>query len=80
MERIVAQDSGSTVIAHRAGFVDQVDANRIVIRVTENNEKELVKSVGANNTGLGLTNRRIEVYSNFSTIPIYQYQVQHSIL
>ena len=35
MERIVAQDSGSTVIAHRAGFVDQVDANRIVIRVSE---------------------------------------------
>ena len=35
MERIVAQDSGSTVIAHRAGFVDQVDANRIVIRVSD---------------------------------------------
>jgi len=35
MEKIVAQDSGSTVIAHRSGFVDQVDANRIVIRVSE---------------------------------------------
>ena len=35
MEEIVARDSGATVVARRAGVVDQVDARRIVIRVTE---------------------------------------------
>jgi len=39
MEKVVAQDSGSTVIAYRSGFVDQVDANRIVIRVSEKKSK-----------------------------------------
>ena len=32
MEEVVAVDSGSTVIARRAGLVDQVDARRIVVR------------------------------------------------
>jgi DNA-directed RNA polymerase subunit beta len=32
MEAIVAKDSGATVVADRDGVVDQVDANRIVIR------------------------------------------------
>ena len=35
MEEVVARDSGATVVARRAGVVDQVDAQRIVIRVTE---------------------------------------------
>ena len=35
MEGIVARDSGAAVTARRAGIVDQVDANRIVIRATE---------------------------------------------
>ncbi len=35
MEAIVARDSGAAVTARRAGIVDQVDANRIVIRATE---------------------------------------------
>ncbi len=35
MERIVAVDSGVTVIATRGGFVDSVDASRIVIRVND---------------------------------------------
>ncbi|HXO00444.1 MAG TPA: DNA-directed RNA polymerase subunit beta, partial [Stellaceae bacterium] len=35
MEERVARDSGVTIIAHRSGTVDQVDATRIVIRATE---------------------------------------------
>ena len=35
MEETVARDSGVTIIARRSGFVDQVDATRIVIRATE---------------------------------------------
>jgi DNA-directed RNA polymerase subunit beta len=35
MERVVARDSGATVIAKRDGIVDQVDAERIVIQTTE---------------------------------------------
>ena len=35
MERIVARDSGVTVIATRGGEVDSVDASRIVIRANE---------------------------------------------
>ena len=35
MERTVARDSGAAVVARRSGIVDQVDATRIVIRVTE---------------------------------------------
>jgi DNA-directed RNA polymerase subunit beta len=36
MERPVAIDSGVTVVATRGGFVDSVDASRIVIRVNDN--------------------------------------------
>lgn len=35
MEAVVAKDSGAAISAKRAGIVDQVDATRIVIRVTE---------------------------------------------
>lgn len=35
MEAVVARDSGAAIAARRAGVVDQVDATRIVIRVTE---------------------------------------------
>ena len=35
MEETVARDSGVTIVARRAGVVDQVDATRIVIRATE---------------------------------------------
>src|ERR1700726_476335 len=34
MEETVARDSGVTIIARRTGFVDQVDATRIVVRAT----------------------------------------------
>nr|AJS15049.1 DNA-directed RNA polymerase beta subunit [uncultured Alphaproteobacteria bacterium] len=36
MEGRVARDSGATIVARRAGIVDQVDATRIVIRAREN--------------------------------------------
>ncbi|WGF88601.1 DNA-directed RNA polymerase subunit beta [Marinivivus vitaminiproducens] len=35
MEAVVARDSGAAVVAKRGGIVDQVDASRIVIRVTD---------------------------------------------
>ena len=35
MEEIVARDSGAAIAARRTGVVDQVDATRIVIRATE---------------------------------------------
>lgn len=36
MERIVAKDSGVTVVAKRGGIVDYVDASRMVVRVNDN--------------------------------------------
>ncbi len=37
MEAIVARDSGAAIAARRTGYVDQVDATRIVVRATEEN-------------------------------------------
>ena len=38
MQYTVAKDSGSTIVA-KEGIVDQLDANRIVIRITDRNDK-----------------------------------------
>jgi len=38
MERLVARDSGSCVIAKRGGIIESIDASRIVVRI---NEKEI---------------------------------------
>ena len=38
MEPVVARDSGAAIAASRTGIVDQVDATRIVIRATEEND------------------------------------------
>jgi len=38
MEATVARDSGVTIVARRAGVVDQVDATRIVVRATEDTD------------------------------------------
>ncbi|WP_457647741.1 DNA-directed RNA polymerase subunit beta [Profundibacter sp.] len=38
IEEIVARDSGAAIMARRGGVIDQVDANRIVIRATEDLE------------------------------------------
>jgi DNA-directed RNA polymerase subunit beta len=46
MERVVARDSGATVVARRDGIVVSVDAQRIVVR-TEDDDKETLTEVGA---------------------------------
>ncbi|MCK0199054.1 DNA-directed RNA polymerase subunit beta [Ancylobacter sp. 6x-1] len=38
MESVVARDSGAAIAARRTGIIDQVDATRIVIRATEDND------------------------------------------
>ncbi|MEK9850546.1 MAG: DNA-directed RNA polymerase subunit beta, partial [Candidatus Puniceispirillum sp.] len=38
MEARVARDSGVTIVARRAGVIDQVDATRIVVRASEDTE------------------------------------------
>src|SRR5579884_3475010 len=43
MEEAVARDSGATIIARRAGVVDQIDGERIVVRAT--NEDGTTKGV-----------------------------------
>jgi len=35
MESVVAKDSGAAIVAKRSGVIDQVDAMRIVVRVTD---------------------------------------------
>jgi DNA-directed RNA polymerase subunit beta len=35
IEQVVARDSGAAIAARRAGVIDQVDATRVVVRVTE---------------------------------------------
>ena len=45
MEYTVANDSGSTIVAKREGIVDQLDANRIVIRITDKNDKFSTKLI-----------------------------------
>ncbi|MBW1982103.1 MAG: DNA-directed RNA polymerase subunit beta [Deltaproteobacteria bacterium] len=40
MERVVAADSGVTVVARRDGVVEDVDANRIVVRAAQNGDEE----------------------------------------
>ena len=39
MEEVVARDSGATVVARHAGVIDQVDAQRVVIRVADDEER-----------------------------------------
>ncbi len=38
IERVVARDSGAAIVARRGGVIDQVDATRIVVRVTDDLE------------------------------------------
>ncbi len=45
MERAVAIDSGVTVIAHRGGIVDSVDASRIVVRVNDEETNDVEPGV-----------------------------------
>ncbi len=38
MEAVVARDSGAAIAARRTGYIDQIDATRIVIRATEESD------------------------------------------
>lgn len=60
MERIVATDSGVTVVAVRGGVVDSVDASRIVIRVND-------KEVTADKSGVDIYNLTKYTRSNQNT-------------
>ncbi|MDI9346919.1 MAG: DNA-directed RNA polymerase subunit beta [Methylacidiphilales bacterium] len=45
LEKIVAIDSGATVVAKRSGVVDRVESNRVVVRVNEDEiEKHKIQS------------------------------------
>jgi DNA-directed RNA polymerase subunit beta len=41
MEATVARDSGSVVVARRAGVIDQVDARRVVVKVSEDSKGDV---------------------------------------
>ena len=44
MEKVVASDSGTVILAKRSGIVDQIDSNRIVVRV-KNSENDHISGV-----------------------------------
>ncbi|MFC1589837.1 DNA-directed RNA polymerase subunit beta, partial [Pseudomonadota bacterium] len=60
MERTVALDSGSSVVAKRGGVVDSVDAARIVIRVND-------EEAAGGNTGVDIYNLTKYTRSNQNT-------------
>ncbi|MCD6047444.1 MAG: rpoB [Gammaproteobacteria bacterium] len=60
MERVVARDSGSSVIARRGGVVEAVDAGRIVIKANE-------KEVKVGETGVDIYNLVKYTRSNQNT-------------
>ncbi|MFI0397400.1 DNA-directed RNA polymerase subunit beta [Paracoccus jiaweipingae] len=59
MEAIVARDSGAAIMAKRTGVVDQVDAQRIVVRATED--------LGAGDAGVDIYRLRKFKRSNQSS-------------
>ncbi|PZO62948.1 MAG: DNA-directed RNA polymerase subunit beta [Paracoccus denitrificans] len=59
MEAIVARDSGAAIMARRGGVIDQVDAQRIVVRATED--------LGAGDAGVDIYRLRKFKRSNQSS-------------
>ncbi|AUH33695.1 DNA-directed RNA polymerase subunit beta [Paracoccus tegillarcae] len=59
MEAIVARDSGAAIMARRSGVIDQVDAQRIVVRATED--------LGAGDAGVDIYRLRKFKRSNQSS-------------
>ncbi|HTQ85766.1 MAG TPA: DNA-directed RNA polymerase subunit beta, partial [Candidatus Solibacter sp.] len=47
MERVTARDSGAVVICRREGVVDQVDSERIIVRVESDHSGVLSREVGS---------------------------------
>lgn len=60
MEKVVAIDSGVTVVAKRGGVVDSADASRIVVRVNEN-------EVNEGDAGVDIYNLTKYIRSNHNT-------------
>lgn len=60
IERLVASDSGATVVAKRGGIVDSVDASRIVVRVKDEDNS-------ANDVGVDIYNLTKFTRSNQNT-------------
>ncbi len=42
MERIVARDSGAVILAKRSGIINQVDSKRIVVKVKEEKNRDVI--------------------------------------
>lgn len=61
IERKVASDSGVAVVARRGGFIDSVDASRIVVRVDEKERQ------GVNDSGVDIYNLIKYTRSNQNT-------------
>ena len=59
MESVVARDSGAAIMARRGGIIDQVDAQRIVVRATED--------LGAGDAGVDIYRLRKFKRSNQSS-------------
>src|SRR5690242_21698625 len=47
MERVTARDSWAVVLCRREGIVDQVDSERIIVRVESDHSGVLSREVGA---------------------------------
>src|ERR1700753_3114446 len=47
MERVTARDSGAVVVCRRDGIVDQVDSERVIVRVESDQSGVLSREVGA---------------------------------
>ncbi len=62
IERIVASDSGVTIVAKHSGIVDSVDAGRIVVRINEDEIKD-----SANSSGVDIYNLTKYIRSNQNT-------------
>jgi DNA-directed RNA polymerase subunit beta len=50
MERVTARDSGAVVVCRRDGIVDQVDSERIIVRVESDHSGVLSREVGRTST------------------------------
>jgi DNA-directed RNA polymerase subunit beta len=47
MEGVTARDSGAVILARRAGVIDSVDSERIIVRVEGGHEAQLSREVGS---------------------------------
>ncbi|MGH9733613.1 MAG: DNA-directed RNA polymerase subunit beta, partial [Candidatus Acidiferrales bacterium] len=47
MERVTARDSGAVIVARRDGIVDQVDSERVIVRVESDQSGVLSREVGS---------------------------------